>query len=216
MTLFANRANQILLFVYFSQDNIKMKIAVMGGTFNPIHFAHLVCAEQVRESLGYEKILFIPAGQPPHKVQPGLVSAIHRFQMVLLATENNPFFEVSSVELDRVGPSYTIQTIRTLHLMYGETLELAWIIGADSLIEYKIWKDFENVLEQCSLIVTTRPNYNLEQVPTEIRDRVTIIQITGIDISATEIRNRIRDNETIRYLVPESVETYIDKHRLYR
>ncbi len=193
-----------------------MKIAVMGGTFNPIHFAHLVSAEQVRESLGYEKILFIPAGQPPHKEQPSLVSATHRFQMVLLATENNPFFEVSSIELDRVGPSYTIQTIKTLNLMYGETVELAWIIGADSLIEYKIWKDFESVLEQCSLIVTTRPNYNLEQVPTEIRDKVTLIQITGIDISATEIRHRIRDNVSIRYLVPESVAAYIDKHRLYR
>ena len=193
-----------------------MKIAIMGGTFNPIHFAHLVSAEQVRESLGYERILFVPAGQPPHKVQPGLVSAMHRFQMVLLATEKNPFFEVSRIELDRVGPSYTIQTIKALRLMYGENLELAWIIGADSLIEYKIWKDFENVLEQCSLIVTTRPNYNLEQVPTEIRDRVTIVQITGINISATEIRQRIRDKLSIRYLVPDSVAFYIDKHELYR
>ncbi len=192
-----------------------MKIAVMGGTFNPIHYAHLISAEQVRESLGYEKVLFVPAGQPPHKIQPDIVHATHRFQMVKLATKKNPFFEVSRVELDREGPSYTIQTIKALRLIYGETVELAWIIGADSLIEYEIWKDFDEVLKQCKLIVTTRPNYNLEQVPTEIRDRVTIIQITGIDISATEIRQRVRNSVSIRYLVPEAVEVYIAENKLY-
>lgn len=193
-----------------------MKIAVMGGTFNPIHFAHLISAEQVRESLGYESILFVPAGQPPHKLQPNLVSAKHRFQMVLLATEDNPFFEVSGIELEQSGPSYTIHTIESLRFKYGETAELAWIIGADSLIEYKIWKDFDEVLEKCKLVVTTRPNYNLEQVPMEIRKRVDIIQITGIDISATEIRHRIQNRMTIRYLVPEPVAAYITKHKLYR
>lgn len=193
-----------------------MKVAIMGGTFNPIHYAHLLSAEQVREGLGYDKILFVPAARPPHKSQPDLVSAEHRYQMVLLATADNPYFEVSRIELERAGPSYTIQTIKALQPIYGKETELAWIIGADSLIEYKIWKDFNDVLAQCTMIVTTRPNYKLDSVPLEIRNRVVTFQITGSDISATEIRERVRNNISIRYLVPESVVTYINQHRLYR
>ncbi len=193
-----------------------MKIAIMGGTFNPIHYAHLLSAEQVREGLDYHKILFVPAARPPHKFQPDIVSAEHRYQMVKLATAQNPYFEVSRIELDREGPSYTIQTIKTLRQQYGKTTELAWIIGADSLIEYKIWKDFDEVLKQCTLIATTRPNYDLELVPSEIRERVKTFRITGFDMSATEIRNRIRNNVSVRYLVPEAVAAYIDQHKLYR
>ena len=193
-----------------------MKVAIMGGTFNPIHYAHLLSAEQVREGLGYDKILFVPAARPPHKSQPDLVSAEHRYQMVLLATADNPYFEVSRIELERAGPSYTIQTIKALQRIYRKKTELAWIIGADSLIEYKIWKDFNDVLAQCTMIVTTRPNYKLDSVPLEIRNRVVTFRITGSDISATEIRERVRNNISIRYLVPESVVTYINQHRLYR
>lgn len=193
-----------------------MKIAIMGGTFNPIHFAHLLSAEQVRECLGYDKILFVPAARPPHKSHPNMVSAEHRYQMVHLATADNPFFDVSRIELDRAGPSYTIQTIKALRDFYGEKTRLAWIIGADSLIEYKIWKDFDAVLAQCTLIATTRPNYDLELVPIEIRDRVITLRITGFDMSATEIRERIRNNASIRYLVPQEVIQYIEQHQLYR
>lgn len=193
-----------------------MKIAIMGGTFNPIHYAHLLSAEQVREGLSYDKILFVPAARPPHKSQPDMVSAEHRYQMVLLATAGNPYFEVSRIELDRAGPSYTIQTIKVLRGIYEETTELAWIIGADSLIEYKIWKDFDEVLKQCTLIATTRPNYDLELVPLEIRNRVKTFQVTGIDMSATEIRERVRNNLSIRYLVPDAVAKYIDEHKLYQ
>ena len=188
----------------------------MGGTFNPIHYAHLISAEQVREGLGFERVLFVPAARPPHKIQPDIVAAKHRYQMVKLAIENNPFFDVSRIELDRAGPSYTIQTIKTLRAEYGEHTEIAWIIGADSLIEYKIWKDFDDVLEQCTLITTTRPNYNLNNVPAEIRDKVVNVRITGVDISSTEIRQRIQNNVSIRYLVPEPVAVYIDIHQLYR
>lgn len=193
-----------------------MKIAIMGGSFNPIHYAHLLSAEQVREGLGYDKIVFVPAARPPHKAQPDMVSAEHRYQMVLLATAGNPYFEVSRIELDRAGPSYTIQTIKTLRHVYDETTELAWIIGADSLIEYKIWKDFDEVLKQCTMIATTRPNYDLERVPLEVRKSVITFRITGFDTSATEIRERIRNNISIRYLVPEAVVTYIEQHQLYQ
>ena len=115
---------------------ITKRIAVMGGTFNPIHYAHLLSAEQVRIGLGYDNILFIPSARPPHKVaDTDIIEPEHRYQMALLAIAGNPDFEVSRIELERAGPSYTIETLKSLRKLYGETAELAWIIGADSLIE---------------------------------------------------------------------------------
>ena len=197
--------------------NTTERIAVMGGTFNPIHYAHLLSAEQVRTGLGYDKILFIPSARPPHKVSDAdIIAPEHRYQMVLLAIAENPNFEVSRIELDRAGPSYTIETLRVLKQLYGNTQELGWIIGADSLIEYKIWKDFDEVLGRCVMIATTRPNYDLNRVPLEVRNRVTTFPVTGVDMSATVIRERIRERLSIRYLVPEAVRSYIHRHGLYQ
>ncbi|MDE0424065.1 nicotinate-nucleotide adenylyltransferase [Candidatus Poribacteria bacterium] len=196
--------------------NTTERIAVMGGTFNPIHYAHLLSAEQVRTGLGYDKILFIPSARPPHKVADAdIIAPEHRYQMVLLAIAENPNFEVSRIELDREGPSYTIETLKVLEKLYGNTRELGWIIGADSLIEYKIWKNFDEVLARCVMIATTRPSYDLNRVPSEIRNRVTTFPVTGVDISATVIRERIRKRLSIRYLVPETVRSYIYRHKLY-
>jgi len=193
------------------------RIAVMGGTFNPIHYAHLISAEQVRTGLGYDKILFIPSARPPHKVADAdIIEPEHRYQMVLSAISENPHFEVSRIELERAGPSYTIETLKVLKKRYGETTELAWIIGADSLIEYKVWRDFDEVLAQCVMIATTRPSYDLNRVPLEIRKRVTTFPITGVDISATVIRERIRKGLSIRYLVSEDVQAYIHRYQLYQ
>ena len=193
------------------------RIAVMGGTFNPIHYAHLISAEQVRTGLDYDKILFIPSARPPHKVADvDIIEPEHRYQMVHSAIAENPHFEVSRIELERAGPSYTIETLKTLKKRYGETTELAWIIGADSLIEYKVWRDFDEVLAQCVMIATTRPSYDLNRVPLEIRKRVTTFPITGVDISATVIRERIRKGLSIRYLVPEDVQAYIHRYQLYQ
>ena len=197
--------------------NTTERIAVMGGTFNPIHYAHLLSAEQVRTGLGYDKVLFIPSARPPHKVADvDIVAPEHRYQMVLLAIAENPKFEASRIELDRAGPSYTIETLKALEKLYGNTSELGWIIGADSLIEYKIWKNFDEVLTRCVMIATTRPSYDLNRVPPEIRSRVTTFPVTGVDISATVIRERIRKQLSIRYLVPETVRSYIDRQALYR
>ena len=197
--------------------NTTERIAVMGGTFNPIHYAHLLSAEQVRTGLGYDKILFIPSARPPHKAaDAAIIASEHRYQMVRLGIAENPHFEVSRIELDRAGPSYTIETLKALEQLYGNTRELGWIIGADSLIEYKIWKDFDEVLARCVMIATTRPNYDLDRVPPEVRDRVTTFPVTGVDISATIIRERIRKRLSIRYLVPETVRAYIHHHELYQ
>jgi nicotinate-nucleotide adenylyltransferase len=193
-----------------------MKIAIMGGTFNPIHYAHLLSAEEVRDGLNYDKILFIPSARPPHKEPRDIIDPEHRYQMTLLATASNPDFEVSRIELDRVGPSYAIQTIKELQAFYGSDTKLAWIIGADSLIEFKIWRDFDELLDICHFIATTRPNYSLDDVPSDLRGRVEFFSITGVDISATEIRRRIRQKRSIRYMLPRPVLEYIECHQLYR
>ena len=193
-----------------------MRIAIMGGTFNPIHYAHLLSAEQVYDRLDFDKILFIPSARPPHKDDGEIIDSEHRYQMARLATSDNAHFDVSRIELDRTGPSYAIQTVKELQTLYGSACELAWIIGADSLIEFKIWKNFDELLDICHFIATTRPNYNLDNVPPTLRSRVQIFPITGVDISATKIRRHVRKGVSIRYLVPEPVRQYIDRHKLYK
>lgn len=188
----------------------------MGGTFNPIHYAHLLSAEQVYDRLDFDKVLFVPSARPPHKDNGDIIDSEHRYQMALLATSGNSHFEVSRIELERTGTSYAIQTVKELQKQYGSDCTLAWIIGADSLIEFKIWKDFDELLDICQFIATTRPSYNLDNVPPTLRDRVQIFPVTGVDISATEIRRHVRQGLSIRYLVPEAVRRYIDQHKLYK
>lgn len=195
---------------------VNMKIAIMGGTFNPIHNAHLLSAEQVRDGLGYDKILFIPSARPPHKELRDIINPEHRYQMTRLAIEDNSNFAVSRIELDRIGASFAIQTVKELKSFYGDGCKLAWIIGADSLIEFTIWKDFDELLDTCHFIATTRPNYCIDKALPNIHGRVQIFSITGLNISASEIRERIREGRSIRYLVPNTVDDYIHRHNLYR
>jgi len=197
-------------------EPLQMKIGIMGGTFNPIHLAHLISAEQIRQRLSFDQILFIPSARPPHKPPDGIIDPEHRYRMTQLAIADNPHFSVSRIEVDRQGQSYAIKTFQELQANYGAGCELAWIIGADSLIEFKIWKDYDRLLNICRFIATTRPNYPLSTVPSEIIKRVDIFEIPEIEISATDIRQRIRSGQSIRYLVPPSVAAYIQKHHLYR
>jgi len=192
-----------------------MKIAIMGGTFNPIHYGHLISAEEVYDGLGFNLAIFVPSARPPHKDNRDIIDPQHRYMMTVLATEDNPHFQVSRIELDRTGPSYAIETIRQFQTNYGDKAEIAWIIGADSLIEFTIWKDFDKLLNICRFIATTRPNYDCSQAPANVYNRVELFEITAVDISATEIRRRIRDGRTIKYLVPKKVEEYIYQHNLY-
>ena len=192
-----------------------MKIAIMGGTFNPIHYGHLISAEEVYDGLGFDKVIFVPAARPPHKDNQDIIDPEHRYMMTVLATEDNPHFQVSRIELDRTGPSYALDTIRQFQAHYGRKAEIAWIIGADTLIEFTIWKDFDTLLDTCRFIATTRPNYDLSQTPAHIYQRVELFEITAVDISATGIRRRIREGRTIKYLAPKAVEEYIYTHKLY-
>jgi len=191
-----------------------MKIAIMGGTFDPIHYGHLICAEEVRDRKNFDKIIFIPSANPPHKRRKNIIDSEHRYQMTLLATEDNPYFQISRIELDREGPSYAIDTVKELKKEY-KLSDISWIIGVDSLIDFYIWKDFDKLLEICNFIATTRPNYDFSNVPDDLINRVEQIEIPAIGISSTQIRQRIRQKKTIKYLVPKSIEEYIYGNKLY-
>jgi len=188
-----------------------MKIGILGGTFNPIHIGHLILAEETREKIGLEKVIFVPAYFPPHKENSDIAKAEHRLAMVKLATADNRNFSVSDLEIKRDGRSYTIDTIKELKVVYPQD-ELYFIIGSDLLEYLDEWKDLNEILKLVKFIVATRPGYPLEKIPSHIAT----IPIRAVDISGFEIRKAIKENKSFRYLVSEAVYDYINKKRLYR
>ena len=194
-----------------------MKIGIFGGAFNPVHHGHLAGAEEVRVRLNLNKIIFIPAGIPPHKNIKEIESE-DRYKMVCLAIENNDFFETSDIEIKRSkktkGPVWTFETIKILRRRYGKGLH--FIIGADEALKISTWKESGKLLNLCRFIVMTRPGYDLTRLNRKLKGKMRIVKITGLDISASDIRKRVKKGLSIRYLVPPSVEEYIQRHRLYR
>ena len=186
----------------------------MGGTFNPPHIAHLICAEEVYDLLKFDKVLFIPSARPPHKNSNEIVDAHYRYEMTILATKDNPHFEVSRIELDRPGRSYTIETVKELMRQYGVS-EIHWIVGADAILEMLSWKSINELLEICNFVGINRPGYDISRADERILKKVTSLNVTNIDISSSEIRLRIKQGLSIRYLVPTEVEDYIYKNGLY-
>jgi nicotinate-nucleotide adenylyltransferase len=191
---------------------VELKIAVMGGTFNPPHIAHLICAEEVYDLLKFDKVLFIPNAIPPHKNNNEIVDAHHRYMMTVLATKDNPHFEVSRIELDRPGRSYTVETVKEL---MNEDTEIHWIVGADSILEMPFWKSIDELLEICHFVAINRPGYDISLAEERILRKIQPIKVTEIDVSSSDIRRRIRQGLSIRYLVPSEVEEYIYKNGLY-
>lgn len=200
---------------------IKQKIGIMGGTFDPIHIGHLVTAEAVRNEYGLDKVLFIPAANPPHKQNQKVTPAIHRYIMTAMATYSNPYFHVSSIELDRPGPSYTIDTIYELIDKFGPQTEIYFITGADAIQEIPTWDRIEELLGLCQFIAATRPGCvpsvdNIKEYFGELgKDRIHRLNTPELEISSTDIRARIKKSCSIKYIVPESVENYIIKEGLY-
>lgn len=198
------------------------KIAVMGGTFDPIHCGHLIAAETVRTRFGFNSILFIPSCSPPHKKGISISDEEHRYAMVQMATVTNPFFQVSRIELDRGGNTYTIDTIRQLKTILGSTAEIYFITGADAILEISAWKDVSELMSICKFIAVTRPGYDrgmltekVENLKSIYKSEIIIADIPSYAVSSTEIRKRVLSGESIKYLVPESVECYIRKNNLY-
>lgn len=192
----------------------------MGGTFDPIHIGHLILAEQAVEQLGLDTVLFVTAADPPHK--PGQVKtpAEHRFEMARLALEGNERFECSRLELDRPGPSYTVETIRQVLGSYPAETSVYLLLGADEAAQLMTWREPRAIAELAIVVVANRPSScvadAVASLPEDVARSVVPLEMPGVDISSTDIRERVRSGRSIRYLVPESVRYYILRNSIYR
>jgi len=199
-------------------NNSVVRIALFGGTFDPVHYGHLRLAEEAREAAGLERVLFVPAHMSPFRQQEPISLPRHRIDMARLAIADNPAFEVSELEIQRGGVSYTVNTVAALRAAYPDA-ELYLILGADALKGFPNWHQAEAIAQECCLLVGMRPNYDLqavlEHLPDAIRARVQPVPMTPLDISASDLRQRIRTGRSIRYLTPPDVIEYIQQHRLY-
>lgn len=196
------------------------RLGIMGGTFDPIHFGHLVTAEEALVQFNLDRVVFMPTGAPVAKAHTAVTSAEHRYLMTVLATAANPDFHVSRMEIDRPGPTYTVDTLKALRQQHGPGAELFFITGADAVFEIVTWKDAAQIADLVTFIAVTRPGYDLaaarasyESGPT--RFRIEYIEVPALAISSTDIRERVARRRPIRYLTPETVCAYIQKHALY-
>ena len=211
------------------------RVGLFGGTFNPIHLGHLRGAEEIREAFGLEEVVFIPAALPPHKVTEKIIEADHRLEMIKLATQKNPHFSTSDVELKRSGKSYSIDTIRYFREKYP--ISPSFILGRDAFVEIETWKQFQDLFSLCNFIVMTRPGSSKSSSPSFLpRSLISAFrydqeagawihfsgcmlffkEINFLDISSTKVRELIEKEESVRYLVPPDVEDYVRMHGLYR
>lgn len=195
------------------------KTGIMGGTFDPIHYAHLLVAEECRRSLNIDRIVFIPTGTPPHKRDHAVSPAEDRYAMTLLATAGVAEFSVSRTEIDRKTPTHTIDTLQEFLAEGIAPEDLYFITGLDAILSIETWVDYEQFPSLCTLVTATRPGYDLrglERLPREIRQSLRVVEIPQVSISSTEIRERVRSGRGIRFLVPHLVETYIESAGLYQ
>ena len=195
-----------------------MNIGVLGGTFDPIHIGHLIVAEEARIKLGLEEVLFVPAGEPWLKQDRDVTPEIHRVEMVRRAIADNPDFKLSTLEVDRSGPSYTVDTLEALQDRLSET-SLFFILGRDTLAELPLWKDPRKVIQLCRLVVPprlgSRDLRHLEEAIPGLLERVIQLDMPVIGISSSGIRHRLAQRMSVRYLVPPGVEEYITEQRIY-
>jgi len=186
----------------------------MGGTFDPIHLGHLVAADQAQAELGLDEVIFIPAGSPWQKEQ-GVTPAEHRYLMTVLATATHPSFSVSRLEIDRKGPTYTVDTLRALRDAVPSA-DLYFITGADAILNILTWKTTEECLALADFVAATRPGYDLRVLDDHgLRDHVIILDVPALAISSSDVRKRFASGRPVRYLIPSAVEGYARKHRLY-
>ncbi len=215
------------------------RIGILGGTFNPVHYGHLAAADEVRERLHLNRVLFVPSFLPPHKEDKDLPSAVQRVEMVRLAIAGNESFSISEIEVSRGGRSYTIDTILALGRQFPEA-DLFFITGLDSFLDIRTWNRWQELLALCAFVILSRPGYRFSdllkidflknsenQLISLDREEVAYVllrpdnfnlyleRISHYDISSTDIRKRVREGRAIKYLLPESVEHYIIKNELY-
>jgi nicotinate-nucleotide adenylyltransferase len=195
------------------------RLGVMGGTFDPIHHGHLLTAEEALTQFDLDEVAFVPTGRPWMKEHGDVSPAEDRYLMTVIATASNPRFTVSRVEVDREGPTFTVDTLRALRDQASDA-ELFFITGADAMLEiFHEWRDPDEILELAHFIAATRPGYDIAafEAGTPTRNpRVSVMNIPALAISSTDIRRRVRERRPIRYLVPEGVKSYVEKSGLYR
>jgi nicotinate-nucleotide adenylyltransferase len=189
------------------------RIGVMGGTFDPIHHGHLVAASEVAYNFDLNEVIFVPTGQPYKKNQQ-VTPAEDRYLMTVIATASNPRFSVSRVDIDRPGPTYTIDTLRDLRAKASKNDELFFITGADALAEILTWHDADELFGLAHFVGCTRPGHQLSRTGLP-EGKVSLVEIPALSISSTECRARVREDEPVWYLVPDGVVQYIAKRRLY-
>jgi nicotinate-nucleotide adenylyltransferase len=199
----------------------KMKIGVLGGTFDPVHLGHITMAEEVRKALGLEEILLVPAGEPVSKKALRITPASHRLEMLRLAAADKPHLKVSTIEMERPGPSYTADTLAELKNKYGDKAEIYFILGWDSLSQLPEWREPGRIIGMCHLVAVPRPGFPgpdldaLERALPGISGKVVLMDKPRLDISASAVREMAARSESIERLVPAPVAAYIRKNRLY-
>ncbi len=196
-----------------------LRLGIMGGAFNPIHYGHLLAAEEALAQLNLHHIVFVPTGHPPHKKMTEFAPAEDRYAMTLLATASNPAFSVSRFEIDRKQISFTIDTLRHFHTLYPKRLAPTLILGYDAVRDFPTWRKPESVIELCDIAAVARPGQSdehLKPILGSLSHKISLVRGRLLDISATDIRRRSAAGLSIRYILPPDVENYIHKHGLYK
>lgn len=192
----------------------------MGGTFDPIHCGHLILAEQAWEKFRLDKVLFVTAADPPHKADQEVTDVKHRHKMACLAVEGNGHFECSTIEIDRPGLSYTIDTINKIIGLYGGSTHVYLLLGADEAKMFMKWRDPYAIADLATIVVANRPCYPmsdvLKELPEDLARKIVPLEMPGVDISSTDLRERIKAGRSVRYLMPDSVDKYIMESGIYR
>ncbi|WP_278249438.1 nicotinate-nucleotide adenylyltransferase [Aeromicrobium sp. IC_218] len=194
----------------------RARIGVMGGTFDPIHHGHLVAASEVQSWFDLDQVVFVPTGQPWQKSDRQVSPAEHRYLMTVIATAANPRFQVSRVDIDRAGPTYTIDTLTDLQKQLPDA-DLYFITGADAMAQILTWRDHDGLFDLAHFVGVTRPGHELDAAAIESfpHDRVTLVEVPALAISSTDCRQRAERGQPVWYLVPDGVVQYIQKHQLY-
>ncbi len=207
-----------------NSNDKRFKIGIMGGTFDPIHYAHLLLAEEIRQNYHLDKVYFVPSGTPPHKNKAGVTDKYMRYEMVKLACEDNPYFEVSRIETDATDTTYTIDTIKKIEQKFiNNDVEIFFITGADAIMSVDTWKSSEELLRICKFIGATRAGVDSLMLKRKVNDiikkydaNIYLTQMPDLAISSTDIRNRVKNGRSIKYLLPDRVAYFIADKMLYR
>ena len=205
----------------FEDPDTTYRLGIFGGTFDPIHMGHLAAAERVREDARLDAVVFMPAGVPVFKLGQKVTRGEDRLQMVRLATEGNPYFDVSDIEVKRAGNTYTYETLRVLREHYPANVELFFIAGADAIITLGKWRNALELTHLAHFIAMTRPGYSQDEAKRSVfvdgqRLDVSFLEVPGLNISSSYVRSCVGENRTIRYIVPDPVRVYVEKNHLYR